>query len=357
MGVTGDPIALLLVDGGSAVTGETAASIERADDRFSVAPAPTANRGLDRLGSAEFDCVLAAENLPDRRGLDFFDTVRGKHPDLPFVLRVDDREGNVVADALSAGVTDCVRPPGDPADYALLTNRLSNAVRVARVEAESDRDRRRLDQFVSAVSHDLRNPLNVAQGRLDLARTDPEGDHVDIAADAVDRSLELIGDLLTLATQGTRPDVLEPVSLEETVEGCWATVETADATLVVESDRRIRANQSRLKQLFENLIRNAIEHGSDDVRIVVGSIDPMYTSTRAGGDGGTGFYVADDGPGIPADERDRVFDIGYTTANSGTGFGLNIVRETAEAHGWNVRVTESKHGGARFEITGVDSVD
>jgi signal transduction histidine kinase len=69
-----------------------------------------------------------------------------------------------------------------------------------------------------------------------------------------------------------------------------------------------------------------------------------------------GFYVADDGPGIPADERETVFESGYSTAADGTGFGLSIVEEIASAHGWAVRVTDSAEGGARFEVAGVDVV-
>jgi len=64
-----------------------------------------------------------------------------------------------------------------------------------------------------------------------------------------------------------------------------------------------------------------------------------------------GFYVADDGPGIPESERDRIFETGYSTNEDGTGFGLDIVREIVEAHGWAVTVTESETGGARFELT------
>jgi signal transduction histidine kinase len=72
------------------------------------------------------------------------------------------------------------------------------------------------------------------------------------------------------------------------------------------------------------------------------------------GDLDGGFYVADDGPGIPPDERDDIFDAGYSTSVEGTGFGLNIVQRIADAHDWSVDVTESQSGGARFEITGVD---
>jgi signal transduction histidine kinase len=68
------------------------------------------------------------------------------------------------------------------------------------------------------------------------------------------------------------------------------------------------------------------------------------------GDGeGEGFVVADDGPGVPADARDRVFEYGYSTARDGTGFGLSIVEQIVEAHGWSIRLADGD-GGARFEV-------
>jgi signal transduction histidine kinase len=98
-----------------------------------------------------------------------------------------------------------------------------------------------------------------------------------------------------------------------------------------------------LQQLFENLFRNALEHGETVETVAVGAL----------GDG-PGFYVADDGVGIPESERDEVFESGYTTNEDGTGFGLAIVTDIADAHGWDVTVTESESGGARFEVRGVD---
>jgi Signal transduction histidine kinase len=68
-----------------------------------------------------------------------------------------------------------------------------------------------------------------------------------------------------------------------------------------------------------------------------------------------GFYLADDGPGIPEEDRDRVLDRGYSTTADGTGLGLAIVATVAEAHGWTVSVTDSIGGGARFEFTGVET--
>ena len=72
------------------------------------------------------------------------------------------------------------------------------------------------------------------------------------------------------------------------------------------------------------------------------------------GDLPDGFYIEDDGPGIPQADREEVFAAGYSTASAGTGFGLSIVNRVAQAHGWDVRVTDGSDGGARFEITGVD---
>ena len=190
------------------------------------------------------------------------------------------------------------------------------------------------------VSHDLRNPLNIAAGRLGLARSECDSDHLDAVANAHDRMETLIDDLLTLSRQGEPVGETELVDLGTLAEGCWGTVSTTGASLCVAIDRQVQADPSRLRQLFENLYRNAIEHTGSDTTIRVGDCDG-------------GFYVEDDGPGIPKAEREDVFETGYSTTDDGTGFGLSIVREVVEAHGWDIGVSEADSGGARFEITGV----
>jgi signal transduction histidine kinase len=152
----------------------------------------------------------------------------------------------------------------------------------------------------------------------------------------------LIDDLLTLARQGETVTDFDSIDLAALVENCWGTVETTNASLVVEidSETSIQGDASRLKQVFENLMRNAVEHGGPDVTVTVGELDD-------------GFYVADDGPGIPEEDRSQIFDAGYSTANAGTGFGLSIVDQIVGAHGWSIQVSESEAGGVRFEITGV----
>jgi len=208
-------------------------------------------------------------------------------------------------------------------------------------EQELIRQNDRLEEFSSVVAHDLRNPLQVAEGRLEVMKDECDSEQVEVIEGALDRMNALIEDLLTLASGEDRVQELEPVDLETLVDNCWQNVATPKATLETNTDRIIWADKGQLKQLVENLVRNAVEHGGDEVTVTVGDITG-------------GFYVADDGPGIPADERDTVFDMGYSTADSGTGFGLSIVKEIADSHGWEITITDSVDGGTRFEITNVN---
>ncbi|WP_262174626.1 PAS domain S-box protein [Haloarcula laminariae] len=204
-------------------------------------------------------------------------------------------------------------------------------------EQELKRRNQRLDEFASVVSHDLRNPLNVAIGGIDLAQAEYDSEHLERAERGLNRMEALIDDLLTLARGGERITDRESVDVAQFVEECWSNVETEDATLVTDVDCTIDADESRLKQVCENLVRNAIEHGGDDVTVTVGEFEE-------------GVYIEDDGSGIPEDEYDDIFTAGYSTSDEGTGFGLSIVEQIVEAHDWEIRVTDGSKGGARFEI-------
>ncbi|WP_380675758.1 PAS domain-containing sensor histidine kinase [Salinigranum sp. GCM10025319] len=258
-------------------------------------------------------------------------------------------------------------------------------------ERQLEQTNERLQAFSSIVSHDLRNPLSVAEGRLELARTECDSEHLDKVAQAHDRMDALIEDMLTLARENDPAVDTDPVDLADLVETCWGNVRTDDARLVTTVESTITADRARLQRLFENLFRNAVEHGSTGPRSQAredsvehgstsnrtatqsgDSVEHGSTGSQSEGDtddaddrtpvtitvgevdGSTGFYVADDGPGIPPEDRDRVFESGYSTQESGTGFGLAIVESIADAHGWTVRVTEGDDGGARFEFTGVE---
>ncbi len=207
-------------------------------------------------------------------------------------------------------------------------------------ERDLERQNDRLDEFASVVAHDLRNPLNVAQGLLATAQVESDPDHLAELDDVLDRMAGIIDDVLTMVRCGYDLESIDALAFGDVVTSCWDTVATADASLEIEADGQLFADASRIRNLFENLFRNAVEHGGKRVTVTVGLAED-------------GFYIADDGPGIPPDERDRVLEPGWTTNPDGTGLGLNIVREIAQAHEWDIDVTESAAGGARFEFSGV----
>jgi len=208
-------------------------------------------------------------------------------------------------------------------------------------EREVKQEKQRLEEFTRIMSHDLRNPLQVAMGNVELAKDGRDNEYLDTATEALDRIEELIDDLLQLARSGHQLTGMETVELPTLIDSCWQNVETPDATLVSTTEQTVRADKSRLSQLLENLFRNAVEHGGANVTVTVGDLE-------------TGFYVQDDGPGIPDADQSDVLAVGYSTSAEGTGFGLSIVKQVAQAHDWTLSVTNSAEGGARFEITDVE---
>jgi len=282
-------------------------------------------------------------------------------------------------------------------------------------EQELAEQNERLEQFASVVSHDLRNPLSVARGRVDLARASGEDRHFEAVADAHERMDELITGLLTLARQGEVVDERVSVPLRSAAEQAFRTVDTRGVQLEFDDPPTVEGDPERLRQLLENLFRNAVEHGSTsppsharEDAVEHGSTSSRPQADDAGSENASepsvadapedavehsstsppsqaredalehgstgaesradastagtttirvgrledgGFYAEDDGPGIPESEREEVFEYGYSTEEEGAGLGLSIVKAVAEAHGWAVSVTESAEGGARFEIT------
>ncbi|RQG97832.1 PAS domain-containing protein [Natrarchaeobius chitinivorans] len=230
---------------------------------------------------------------------------------------------------------------GEQMIVRLMNKWMSYELERKRATRELEQSNDRLASFASVVSHDLRNPLNVAEGHLELARTNRDSKHLEEAAAALDRIETLVDDLLTLAREGSTAIEPEPIRLSTVINRCWETVETPNATLNVETNRTVSADRTRLKQILENLVRNSVDHVGGDVSVTIRDVDG-------------GFAVEDDGPGIPSEKRDRVFETGYTTAQTGTGLGLQIVEQAATDHGWSLRLTEGPDGGARFEFTDVD---
>jgi two-component system OmpR family sensor kinase len=213
--------------------------------------------------------------------------------------------------------------------------------------------------FVADASHELRTPLTVIRGQIEVlaAQEDPSSDEVRrveclVQAEIV-RVSRLVDDLLLLAkTEHTEFLRVQRIELRSFVEELW------DGTSLLAHRRFelgevphgvLRADPDRLAQALRNLLGNAIDHTTDERGLVRMRVEP-----RAGGS--VRFSVEDDGPGIPTDQRERVFGRFYRTdaarnrASGGTGLGLAIVRAIADAHGGRARAGSSPEGGARIEL-------
>jgi len=211
-----------------------------------------------------------------------------------------------------------------------------------------ERQNERLEEFASVVSHDLRNPLNVAQGAVDLLTEPADSEEAELVA-KIDRSLDRMGciieDVLALARQGRTVNDPQETELSTLASTAWTWIEAEQSSMSVESSAELAADSGRVQDLLANLFRNAIEHNDGEVEIEVGLLES-----------GDGFYISDDGAGVDGD-ADDVFEMGYSSTQDGTGFGLAIVEQVAEAHGWEVSLTDSDRGGACFEVTGVELHD
>ena len=209
-------------------------------------------------------------------------------------------------------------------------------------ERKLKRQNERLEKFTSVISHDLRNPIGIAEGYVDRAEATGDAEDFQTIRTALGRMDSMIEELLTMASADTIVEEREPIELVVLAHEAWQTAQTEDATLelMVDSEARITGDRELLLNVFENLFRNAVDHNEPPLTVRVGTLDS----------GRSGFYIKDDGDGVPEDAREEIFDHGHTTSDDGTGLGLYIVNELVTAHGWEISVTGGRDGGARFEV-------
>jgi signal transduction histidine kinase len=369
--------------GGSAnepgdVVASAISDITDAHDADAVATA--AARGLSRLAAAPVDCFLhdadgavVATGASDgtrptdrRSAVDVTAVPETEHlswPADPLVVRAGDAGWLVCwADDAATAPSWAVRSIASTAVDAARqrASRRCKDDRIAALETETDQ----LADFASIVAHDLRNPLAIAQGHLELARERGDPEHYEKIGEAHDRIERIIDHTLSMAKRED-PVTTRYVETGIVAEDAWETVETGSATLTVLDSVRVQADGDRLQQLFENLFRNSVEHAAPDDSPLAdthgdatdGGVADAPSDGRTAGLAvrvgtlpGGGFFVEDDGSGISADERDSVFERGYSR-DGGTGLGLSIVAEIADEHDWSVTVTDGAEGGARFEVT------
>ncbi len=213
--------------------------------------------------------------------------------------------------------------------------------------------------FVADASHELRTPLTVIRGQLELLAAQPKPSELEVrrveglVQAEIGRITRLVDDLLLLAkAEQTEFLRVEAIDLPEYVRGLWdgmSLLATRRFEIGEAPKGVLSADPDRVAQALRNLISNAIDHTAQEEGLVCLHVDV----SRAGW---IRFAVEDDGPGIPVDQRERVFDRFHRTdpardrASGGTGLGLAIVRAIAEAHGGRVTATTGGQGGARIEL-------
>lgn len=218
-------------------------------------------------------------------------------------------------------------------------------------EQQLKKKNKQLDEFASILTHDLRNPINIASGYLTQLKTSENKECVELIEKAHERMEAIISDTLALTEEAQPVENPETVPISEIANAAWAVTDTGASEIEITDSFTIACDSDRLSRLFENLFRNAIDHNEEPVTLQIAIHHTMTTATRTNTDGTNGFYVEDDGCGIPRNKRDRVFEMGETTSRNGTGLGLSIVKRIADAHDWNIQVAESPSGGAKFIFT------
>ncbi|WP_454049507.1 ATP-binding protein [Cellulomonas sp. Marseille-Q8402] len=264
-------------------------------------------------------------------------------------LRPVERLRSAAAQVARAGGPGSLPEPGTDDEIGALARTLNEML--DRLEVAAGRQR----AFVADAAHELRTPLAALGATLDVARAHPDayaGDELVTELGAEVRRMQaLVDDLLLLARLGSRPVPDADVDLAAVARDAVALAvagregdRTRSAvTVEVQGGGTARGDAVALGRVVRNLVDNALRHATAQVRVEVAHRTVV---------------VVDDGPGIPADDRDRVFerfvrlDDARSRAGGGSGLGLAIAREIAREHGGDVRLRDRADGapGLRAEL-------
>lgn len=214
---------------------------------------------------------------------------------------------------------------------------LSNNKSKTRLKNQRDN----LEEFTALVRHDLKNPLTVCLGHIDLLK-EKQGDNMHV--NKIEKSVKQINNLLdefsllSKTIGELNEENLDKITLKEVAEYVWNNCVTdSESELIIKDNEKdpLEANEGLLRQILDNLFRNAIEHNDTPVTVTV-----KRTSS--------GITVSDNGSGIDEDAGD-VFAKGISTSDDNTGYGLYITKKIVQAHGWEIDV-HSDESGTTFTI-------
>lgn len=336
--------------------------LQAVDPSLSVETATDSGVGFEDTTDS-IDCLVVNVALESPGGFEMFESVREGTGNLPCVLFSDCEDDAAIERALRMDGVEYQRK-GQPAQFALLARRVHAAIALApagssmpgsddpesvavdgsstvTTKREPRHPEERIEEIASVVSHDLQNPLTIANGYLARARIDDTDEYFDHVEDALEEMRTISDDVVALARLGQPVRSTEPIELETLAASVWQEMGLPEGGLVTEELEPISGHRDRVLTLFERLFDNALRHGPSDVSVTVGATSD-------------GFYIADDGPGVSPDQRTAVLEAGYSTVQQRPGLGLTIVRTIADAHGWELTLSESADGGLRVDVRGVE---
>lgn len=319
--------------------------------------------GIEAAREHDPDLVLLDLSMPEMDGLEALPKIKEAAPDARVVILSGFCEDRLGDRARNLGAAGYLEKTGDPESLVPrleavlgIENELecvaddgaaSGAERSSPPSTPSDEE---LETFAYAASHDLQEPLRMVASYLKLLREALSEDRdreveecLEHAEAGVERMRSMVDGLLAYSRVETRAEDRTHVDLEETVDGALANLTVAmDASdTVVHYDPLppVEGEPGQLTELFQNLVGNAIQHSDGDPRVHIGA------ERR---DGTVEVHVTDDGPGIPEDERERVFSLfqqGRRASNdAGSGMGLAICRRIVERHDGEIWIADEGEG-------------
>ena len=325
---------------------ESFTGIARPED---ITRVETLSEGRAALIDRDYDVVFLDLGLSESSGLETLDRLMADEPDTPVIVLTGLRDQERAIQAIKRGAQDYL-VKGEISGDAVARS-LRYAIERRKQTVELERKKEQMEFFNSILRHDMLNGMNVIKMRAELleARLDAEdGSEAETIVNWSDNIIDLtekVRSTLDTLTAEEDPE-LEPIAVAPLVEAQAERVRGKEADVdvrtTVPTDTTVVADEL-LGDVLGNVLTNAVEHGYDSgVRIDV---------TAEERDSVVEIVVADDGPGFPAGERDRVFERGETgTQSTGTGFGLYFVGAMVETYGGAVEIDDSELGGARVVI-------
>ena len=233
--------------------------------------------------------------------------------------------------------------------------RSKQSVKAERRQVET-RSRRSLEDLSASIAHEIRNPITAAKSLVQQMGEDPASnenlEYAGLALSELDRVERSISHLLRYARDEEprfQPVALRSVALSA-VDGLRDRATASGVELVVEFDREgeMRGDPEKLRRVIENLIANAVDAIATE-GVPLGRVELLGGENLAGSE--VWLRVIDNGPGIPAEERDRIWSPFFTTKETGTGLGLALSRKAVEAHGGRIELLSDPRQGSEFILT------